>query len=136
MSYNFYDSERRLVVGSHDTFTVPFNINNHVPLTTENYVFTIRRVLEPTKRMGQIPELGDIVFQKTIRYNNLVMIRDENNNITGCSFTVAASKEQSAAIPDGINAYDLAIVTSVTEFELVPPSEFIVGEVLRYAENS
>ena len=136
MSYNFYDPERRLVVGSHDTFTVPFNINNHVPLSTESYVFTIRRVLEPTKRMGQMPELGDIVFQKTVGYGSLVMIRDDGGNITGCSFTVAASKAQAAAIPDGINAYDLAIVTSVTEFELVPPSAFIVGEVLRYAENS
>ena len=136
MGYNFYDPDRRLVVGSHDTFTVPFIINNHVPLSTESYVFTIRRVLEPTKRMGQMPELGDIVFQKTIPYNKLVMITDDDGDITGCSFTVAASKAQAAAIPDGINAYDLAIITNVTEFELVPPSEFIVGEVLRYAENS
>ncbi len=136
MGYNFYDPDRRLVVGSHDTFTIPFIINNHVPLSTESYVFTIRRVLEPTKRMGQMPELGDIVFQKTIGYGNLIIIRDDDNTITGCSFTVAASKEQSAVIPDGINAYDLAIVTSKTEIELVPPSEFIVGEVLRYAENS
>lgn len=136
MSYNFYDPDRRLVVGSHDTFTVPFNITNHVPLSTESYVFTIRRVLEPTRRMGQMPELGDIVFQKTIGYSSLVMIRDDNDQIIGCSFTVAASKSEAADIPDGINAYDLAIITSTTEFELVPPSEFIVGEVLRYAENS
>jgi hypothetical protein len=135
MSYNFYDPERRLVVGSHDTFTVPFNITNHKPLASEYYVFTIRRVLEPTKRMGQIPELGDIVFQKTISYNDLIINIDEGGHVTGCSFTVAASKTQAAAIPDGVNAYDLAIVTDITEFELVPPSEFIVGEVLRYAEN-
>lgn len=136
MSYNFYDQERQLVVGSHDTFTVPFIITNHVPLSTESYVFTIRRVLEPTRRMGQMPELGDIVFQKTVTYNDLVMIKDDHGSITGCSFTVAASKVQSAAIPNGINAYDLAIITGTTEFELVPPSAFIVGEVLRYAQNS
>ncbi len=37
-------------------------------------------------------------------------------------------------IPDGINAYDLAVVNTNanTENELIPPSEFIVGEVLRY----
>lgn len=132
MSYNFYDPGRRLIVGSHDTFTVPFNITNHVPLATESYVFTIRRVLEPTKRMGRMPELGDIVFQKYINYGDLIMIEDDNNNVIGCHFYVAATLEEAANIPKGINAYDLAIITSSTEFELIPPSEFYVGEVLRY----
>ena len=129
MGYNFYDENRRLVVGNYDTFVIPFNINNHTPLATESYVFTIRRVLEPSKRMGQIPTLGDIVFQQTVAYADLV------ETDTGCSFTVSASQAEAANIPAGINAYDLAITNSSgdTEFELIPPSEFIVGEVLRYA---
>ncbi len=92
-------------------------------------------MLETTKRMGRPPELGDSVFQKTIYYNNgLSMIRDSNSQVIGCYFYITASKDEAAAIPEGLNSYDLAIVNDAAamEIELVPPSEFIVGEVLRY----
>ena len=128
----FYDKTRQIVVGNYDTFAIPFNIHNHIPLATESYVFTIRRVLDVSKRQGQNPELGEIVFQKYINYGDLIMIEDDNNNVIGCHFYVAATLEEAANIPKGINAYDLAIITSSTEFELIPPSEFYVGEVLRY----
>lgn len=128
----FYDRKRRIVVGNYDTFAVPFVIKNHIPNVAETLVFTIRRVLDTTKRMGRPPELGDIVFQQKITYSDMVMIRDDDNNVVGCSFYVAATKEQAADIPKGINAYDLAYKYADTEIEMIPPSEFIVGEVLRY----
>jgi len=130
----FYDQKRRLVVGNYDTFAIPIIIKNHIPLANEMFVFTVRRVLEATKRMGRPPEKGDIVFQQTVLYADLTLIKDDNNNTVGCSFYVSATKAEAALIPEGINAYDLAVVNTNanTEIELIPPSEFIVGEVLRY----
>lgn len=131
---SFYDKTRRIVVGNYDTFAIPFVIKNHIPLESEMFVFTVRRVLDTTKRMGRPPEKGDIVFQQTITYYDLDMIKNDHNNIVGCSFYVAVTKEEADSIPEGINAYDLAIINAAAgmEFELIPPSEFIVGEVLRY----
>ena len=130
----FYDRKRRIVVGNYDTFAIPFVIKNHIPQPAETFVFTIRRVLDTTKRMGRPPEKGDIVFQQTVKYGELTLLQDSKNNTVGCSFYVTATKEEAADIPDGINAYDLALINdnANTEIELIPPSEFIVGEVLRY----
>ena len=130
----FYDISRRLVVGNRDTFAIPFVISHHVPIEGETFVFTIRRVLETTKRMGRPPEKGDILFQQTITTSQLNPIRDEDGVIRSCYFHVTATKEEAALIPEGMNAYDLACVNADggTEIELIPPSEFIVGEVLRY----
>ena len=128
----FYDKSRRLVVGNYDTFAIPFVIKNHIPQLTETFLFTIRRVNETAKRMGRLPELGDIVFQQSFAYADLNMITDDDGNIVGCYFYATATKEQAAAIPYGINSYDLAYIYANTEKELIPPSEFIVGEVLRY----
>lgn len=131
---SFYDKKRRLVVGNYDTFAIPFVIKNHIPLENEEFVFTIRRVLDTTKRMGRPPELGDIVFQKTIYYKDLIIIKDDDDVTVGCWFYVTATKEEAADIPEGRNSYDMAIINNDVEMEieLVPPSEFIVGEVLRY----
>ena len=131
---SFYDKKRRLVVGNYDTFAIPFVIKNHIPLENEEFVFTVRRVLDTTKRMGRPPEKGDIVFQQTVTYEELTLIKDDNDTVVGCYFYVTATKEEAELIPDGINAYDLAVVNTNanTENELIPPSEFIVGEVLRY----
>lgn len=129
---SFYDKTRRIVVGNYDTFAIPFVIKNHIPQTTEKFVFTIRRVLEATKRMGRMPEVGDIVLQQQVAYSDLIMIKDEDDNIVGCYFYVTATKAQAAQIPYGLNLYDLAYVYANTEVELIPPSEFFVGEVLRY----
>jgi len=128
----FYDKTRRLVVGNYDTFAIPFVIKNHIPQSGERFVFTVRRINDTAKRMGRLPELGDIVFQQIIEYNDLIMITDDNGKRVGCYFYVAATKEQAANIPYGINGYDLAYLYADTEIELIPPSEFIVGEVLRY----
>ena len=132
----FYDKTRRIVVGNYDTFAIPFTIKNHIPLTGEKFVFTVRRVLDNAKRMGRPPEKGEIVFQQIVPYNQLIKIADDNNNIIGCYFYITATKEKAAKIPEGINAYDLAVVndSARTEIELIPPSEFCVGEVLRYGE--
>jgi len=129
----FYDKTRRLVVGNYDTFAIPFVIKNHVPLANEKFIFTIRRVLDTTKRMGRPPEKGEIVFQQVVTYNQLTFITHDGVTV-GCSFYITALKEEAANIPEGINAYDLAVVddNAKTEIELIPPSEFIVGEVLRY----
>lgn len=131
---SFYDKKRRLVVGNYDTFAIPFIIKNHIPLASEKFVFTIRRVLDTTKRMGRPPEKGEIVFQQTVTYSQLTLIRDDNQQVIGCTFYITALKEIAANIPDGVNAYDLAVINdnAKTEIELIPPSEFIVGEVLRY----
>ncbi len=131
---SFYDKKRRLVVGNYDTFAILFVIKNHIPLENEEFVFTIRRVLDTTKRMGRPPEKGDIVFRQTVTYEELTLIKDDNDTVVGCYFYVTATKEEAELIPDGINAYDLAVVNTNanTENELIPPSEFIVGEVLRY----
>lgn len=130
----FYDKTRRLVVGNYDTFAIPFIIKNHIPLANEKFVFTVRRVLDTTKRMGRPPEKGDIVFQQEVLYDDLVLIKDEEDNTVGCYFYVSATQAETADIPKGINAYDLAIVNNNAgmEIELIPPSEFIAGEVLRY----
>lgn len=131
---SFYDKTRRIVVGNYDTFAIPFVIKNHIPLEGEKFIFTVRRVLDTTKRMGRPPEKGDIVFQQIVTPGELTLIKDDNDNIMGCSFYVVVTKEEAENIPKGINAYDLAIINEVanTEMELIPPSELIVGEVLRY----
>lgn len=130
----FYDKTRRIVVGNYDTFAIPIIIKNHIPLANEMFVFTVRRVLEATKRMGRPPEKGDIVFQQTILYDELILIKDDDENVVGCYFYVSATQAEAADIPEGINAYDLTIVNDNAgmEIELIPPSEFIAGEVLRY----
>ena len=130
----FYDKTRRLVVGNYDTFAIPFIIKNHIPLTGEKFVFTVRRVLDATKRMGRPPEKGAIVFQQTVDYTSWNLIKDDNGKTVGCGFYITATQAEAARIPEGINAYDLAVVNADAgmEFELIPPSELIVGEVLRY----
>ena len=130
----FYDKTRRIVVGNYDTFAIPIVIKNHIPQADEEFIFTIRRVLETTKRMGRPPEKGEIVFQQTVLYEDLTLIKDDNNNTVGCYFYVSATQSEAADIPEGINAYDLAIINDDAgmEIELIPPSEFITGEVLRY----
>ena len=128
---SFYDKSRRLVVGNYDTFAIPIIIKNHIPQATELFIFTIRRVLDTTKRMGRPPEKGEIVFQQTVAIEDMNLIKDDNDKTVGCYFYVSATKEQAAAIPEGMNAYDLAYVYANTEKELIPPSEFCVGEVLR-----
>ena len=131
---SFYDKKRRLVVGNYDTFAIPFAIKNHVPLADEKFVFTVRRVLDVTKRLGRPQDKGEIVFQQSVTYDKLTMITDEDEQVVGCYFYVTATKEKAAHIPEGINAYDLAVINdrAKTEFELIPPSEFFVGEVLRH----
>lgn len=131
----FYNKPRRLVVGNYDTFAIPFAIKNHIPLINEKFVFTVRRVLDNSKRMGRPQDKGGIVFQQTVPYNELVLIKDDNKTV-GCYFYITATKEQAARIPEGLNAYDLAVINDVSrmEIELIPPSDFIVGEVLRYGE--
>ena len=131
---DFYDKTRRLVVGNYDTFAIPFVIKNHIPFANEKFVFTIRRVLDNAKRMGRPPEKGEVVFQQVVGYDQMNLITDDDQNIVGCYFYITATKEEAANIPEGINAYDLAVVNehAKTEIELIPPSEFIVGEVLRY----
>ncbi len=128
---SFYNKTRRIVVGNYDTFTIPFVIKNHIPQATEVFVFTVRRVLDTTKRMGRPPEKGDIVFQQTVTVESMNLIKDDNDNTVGCYFYITATKDQAAAIPEGINAYDLAYLYENTEKEMIPPSEFYVGEVLR-----
>ncbi len=128
----FYNKDRRLVVGNYDTFAIPIIVKNHIPLANEKFIFTIRRVLDTTKRMGRPPETGGIVFQQVVNYNQLTFIT--HNGVTvGCSFYITATKEKAANIPDGLNVYDLAVINdnAKTAIELIPPSEFIVGEVLR-----
>lgn len=127
----FYDKTRRIVVGNYDTFAIPIIIKNHIPQANEMFVFTVRRVLEATKRMGRPPEKGDIVFQQTVVIEDMNLIRDDDDNTVGCYFYISATKEQAAAIPEGLNAYDLAYLYANTEKEMIPPSEFYVGEVLR-----
>lgn len=127
----FHDKGRRLVVGNYDTFTIPIVITNHLPQTGETFVFTIRRVSEVPARLGRMPNIGDIVFQQTVPYSDMIMIKDENNQIRGCYFFITATKIQAAAIPAGLNSYDLAYLYADTEKEMIPPSEFYVGEVLR-----
>lgn len=128
----FYDKQRRIDVGNYDTFAIPFIIKYHTPQNGESYIFTVRRVTEYPPRMGKIPNLGEIVFQQTIPYSSLVPITDEEEHTLGCYFYVRASKAEAANIPAGLNAYDLAYSCGNTEFELIPPSEFWAGEVLRY----
>ena len=128
----FYSKERRIEVGNYDTFAIPFVIKYHAPVEGESYIFTIRRVTECPARMGRNPNLGDIVFQKTIHYLDAVPITDEGGNVLGCQFYITASKAETANIPSGMNAYDLANACGDFEFELIPPSEFWSGEVLRY----
>lgn len=130
---SFYDKKRRIIVGNHDTFAIPFIIKNHIPLTGEKFIFTVRRVLDTTRRLGRPPEKGEIVFQQTVTYNQLNIIRNDDDDIVGCSFYITALKEEAANIPAGINAFDLAMINTKaeTEIELVPPSELYVGEVLR-----
>lgn len=127
----FYNKDRRLVVGNYDTFTIPIVIKNHLPQATEKFVFTIRRVSDVPARLGRMPNIGDIVFQQTVTYSDMIMIKNENNQIRGCYFYIAATKIQAAAIPAGLNSYDLAYLYADTEKEMIPPSEFYVGEVLR-----
>ena len=90
---SFYDKKRRLVVGNYDTFAILFVIKNHIPLENEEFVFTIRRVLDTTKRMGRPPEKGDIVFRQTVTYEELTLIKDDNDTVVGCYFYVTATKE-------------------------------------------
>ena len=118
-------------MGNYDTFAIPIIIKNHIPLANEMFVFTVRRVLEATKRMGRPPEKGDIVFQQTVVVEDMNLIQDDDDNTVGCYFYISATKEQAASIPEGLNAYDLAYLYANTEKEMIPPSEFYVGEVLR-----
>ena len=131
---DFYNAELTCNVGEHDTFAVPFVIKHHVPLQTEEYVFTVRRIVQGQHRMGKPPVVGDVVFQQIIKYADLNLIKDSVGDIVGCYFFVVANKQETANIPAGINAYDLAIrdTTAGMELELVAPHKFVVGEVLRY----
>ncbi len=128
---NFFDKTRRIEVGHLDTFAVPIVIKHHLAQSGESFIFTIRRVLENTKRLGRPPEFGDIVFQQTVVYSDLIMITNDNNAVIGCYFYITTTVSQAADIPEGLNSWDLAYVYGDTRKELVPPSEFIVGEVLR-----
>ena len=128
----FFDKARRIEVGSYDTFAIPFVIKYHAPVEGESYIFTVRRVADCPVRMGKTPNLGDIVFQKTIHYLDLVPVTDETGAVLGCYFYINASKAETANIPAGLNAYDLSYANGDFEFELIPPSEFWAGEVLRY----
>lgn len=129
-----YKKDLRLCVGNYDTFAIPIVIKKHVPLTTEKYVFTIRRVLEGNHRMGKPVMKGEIVFQKTVEYADVIPIRDETDTVVGCYFFVCATKDETSRIPCGINTYDLSIIdpTAGMEIELIPPNDFVAGEVLRY----
>jgi len=128
-----YCKNRRIIVGNYDTFSIQVVLRGHIPTTSEKFVFTVRRVLETPKRMGKAPEVGAVVFRQVLRYNDLTLIKD-GDNILGCYFYITATKAQAAQIPQGMNAYDLAAIDTFahTEYELIPPSEFWVGEVLRY----
>lgn len=131
----FYDNLDLICqIGERDTFAVPIVIKHHVPLETEEYVFTVRRVLEGHRRMGKPPVFGDIVYQKIITYNDIEQITDDAGDVVGCRFFVVATADESANIPSGVNSYDLAVreVVSGMEMELISPHKFIVGEVLRY----
>ncbi len=128
----FFCKDRRIDVGNYDTFAIPFVIKNHAPISGETYIFTVRRVTEYPVRMGKNPNFGSVVFQKTINHLNLVPIDDGEGHTVGCYFYVEASKAEAADIPEGLNAYDLAYSNGNYEFELIPPSEFWAGEVLRY----
>lgn len=132
--YPWTNKDLRLCVGNYDTFAIPVVIKKHVPLTTEKYVFTVRRVIEGNYRMGKPVMKGEIVFQKTVEYADLIPIQDDKGDTIGCYFFVCANKEETSRIPEGINAYDIAIINTSagSEIELVPPSEFLSGEVLRY----
>lgn len=122
----------RLIVGERDTWTIPFVIEHHVPIEGETFVFTIRRVID-TPRMGRPSIKGDVVFQQEVSGSGLVPIVDEEGDTIGCKFFIHAAKEDTLRIPKGLNSYDLAVVHAglKSEIELVPPSDFIVGEVLR-----
>lgn len=131
----FYDNlDLVCQIGERDTFAVPIVIKHHVPLETEEYVFTVRRVLEGHRRMGKPPVFGDKLFSQTIRYDDLELLQDDEGAVIGCRFYVTCSAEESANIPPGIHVYDLAIIDQANgmEIELIPPHKFITGEVLRY----
>ena len=121
------DPKRRVVVGHYDTFAILIVIKGHIPLITEKFVFTVKREMRP-------PDRGDIVFQQTVGYNDLFLITDDDGDTVGCYFYVSATQAKTADIPEGVNAYDLAVVNDDAgmEIELIPPSEFIAGEVVRY----
>lgn len=122
----------RLVVGERDTWSIPFVVSHHTPLENDKFVFTIRRVVEQHK-LGRPSVKGTVVFQQEIEYASLIPVVDDEGDTVGCKFVVHANKAQTALIPKGVNSYDLAIVNDSlgSEIELVPPSDFIVGEVLR-----
>jgi hypothetical protein len=130
----FFDKNQRIEVGNYDTFVIPFVIKYHAPIDGESYIFTVRRVTDCPARAGKYPNLGDIVFQKTIHYSDVAPITDETGTAIGCYFCINATKAETANIPAGLNAYDLAYACGDSEFELIPPSEFWSGEVLRYEQ--
>ena len=103
-------------------------------LEQESFLFTVRRTLDGTNRKGRSPERSGIVFQKKITWRDVTPIIDEEGNNVGCEFFVKATKADAELIPMGACVYDLALINSQAgvEIELVPPSVFMVGEVLRY----
>ena len=127
-------SNLAITVGYRDTFCIPFAIINRPMLEQESFLFTVRRTLDGTNRKGRSPERSGIVFQKKITWRDVTPIIDEEGNNVGCEFFVKATKADAELIPMGACVYDLALINSQAgvEIELVPPSVFMVGEVLRY----
>ena len=127
-------SNLAITVGCRAPFCIPFAIINRPMLEQESFLFTVRRTLDGTNRKGRSPERSGIVFQKKISWRDVTPIIDEEGNNVGCEFFVKATKADAELIPMGACVYDLALINSQAgvEIELVPPSVFMVGEVLRY----
>lgn len=133
MGYSIKDN-LGIAIGYRDTFCIPFAIQNHPMLEHESFLFTVRRIVEGPGRKGRPPETGGIVFQKRIAFSDVTPVTDDEGDVVGCEFFVIATKNDSELIPEGRCTYDLALVNNSVGFEMevIPPSPFYVGEVLRY----
>lgn len=104
-----------------DTFTLPITLKNYTLKSGEKIVFTVR---EGNVHYDDLNK-GSIVFQKEI--SSGVATQDGN----GTYVPIVASKTEASQIPAGTYLWDLALVSSTSEYELISPAPFIVKEVLR-----
>ena len=121
-----------VTVGQGDTFDIPFVINNHIMTSYEKFVFTIRKQV-PTRSRLLEGKQGEILFQKEISIKDTIAIRNEKEEIIGCSFLVSALDAEAKKIPLGQHLYDLALINESAgiKFEVIIPSVFNNVEVLR-----
>lgn len=124
-----------ITVSNRDTWTIPFMVKGHVLASTEKVVLTIRQVTASFDRYKLISTMGDILFQKTLSPGDLGIaeLKDDEENVVGFCACFTATKVESANIPAGEQAYDLAVIddTKGTEWAYIPPTTFKVLEVLR-----